>query len=437
MNQNILNSNKNTVSNILLSFIPISFILGNLVLNINIGLFIIFSLYAYKDEVLKFEFHFFDKILVIFFTYIILIGLYNFFIDFPKNNEILIKSILFLRYFLLFIIIRVLIVSNNINFHLFFLLCSISVIFVSLDLIFQYHFGKDIFGIEGSGRRLGGPFGDELVAGSFLQRFSFFLFFFFLSLQLIKRITKKSSIFLFLILSSIIIFGLVMAGNRVPLLMFLIISILIFIFNSQNRIYFFFIILTTVGIFTIMYNSNLETRYHYGHFKNKVSYLLNTFTDKHLVKENDLEKAKTSDEKYYVIKLKDKNYRITSSYVLQFYSGYETWKQNKIFGGGLKSFKINCPKVLRNCSTHPHNYYLEILSDLGIIGFVLICFIGVYIIYKSFLVKNRILTPFIYLFLIEIFPFKTTGSFFTTSNSTYIFLILAVIAGYSLNKKFI
>ena len=71
--------------------------------------------------------------------------------------------------------------------------------------------------------------------------------------------------------------------------------------------------------------------------------------------------------KYYVIKLKDKNYRITSSYVLQFYSGYETWKQNKIFGGGLKSFKINCPKVLRNCSTHPHNYYLEILSDLGII----------------------------------------------------------------------
>ena len=98
-----------------------------------------------------------------------------------------------------------------------------------------------------------------------------------------------------------------MAGNRVPLLMFLIISILIFIFNSQNRIYFFFIILTTVGIFTIMYNSNLETRYHYGHFKNKVSYLLNTFTDKHLVKENDLEKAKTSDEKYYVIKLKDKN----------------------------------------------------------------------------------------------------------------------------------
>ena len=122
---------------------------------------------------------------------------------------------------------------------------------------------------------------------------------------------------------------------------------------------------------------------------------------------------------------------------MQFYSGYETWKQNKIFGGGLKSFKINCPKVLRNCSTHPHNYYLEILSDLGIIGLVLICFIGVYIIYKSFLVKNRILTPFIYLFLIEIFPFKTTGSFFTTSNSTYIFLILAVIAGYTLNKKFI
>ena len=45
----------------------------------------------------------------------------------------------------------------------------------------------------------------------------------------------------------------------------------------------------------------------------------------------------------------------------------------------------------------------------------------------SVLKNNHIITPFIFLFLIEIFPIKSTGSFFTTSNATFIFLIIAVI----------
>ena len=40
---------------------------------------------------------------------------------------------------------------------------------------YSVHFGKDIFGFESSGRRMSGPFGDEL-AGGFIQRFFFCTF---------------------------------------------------------------------------------------------------------------------------------------------------------------------------------------------------------------------------------------------------------------------
>ena len=55
------------------------------------------------------------------------------------------------------------------------------------------------------------------------------------------------------------------------------------------------------------------------------------------------------------------------TYLKEFYSFYNTWLLNKYIGGGIKSFRYNC--VTFNCSSHPHNYYLEILSELGLIGF--------------------------------------------------------------------
>ena len=40
--------------------------------------------------------------------------------------------------------------------------------------------------------------------------------------------------------------------------------------------------------------------------------------------------------------------------------------------------------------------------------------------------KNDIIIPFMFLLFLEIFPIRTTGSFFTTGNATYIFLIMAI-----------
>ena len=74
------------------------------------------------------------------------------------------------------------------------------------------------------------------------------------------------------------------------------------------------------------------------------------------------------------------------------------------------------------------------------IGFsilIYIVFVALYMtLYKKYFSKislqnNNIIIPFIFLFFIEMFPIKSTGSFFTTGNSTYLFLILGVLVGLS------
>ena len=98
---------------------------------------------------------------------------------------------------------------------------------------------------------------------------------------------------------------------------------------------------------------------------------------------------------------------------------------------------------------HPHNYYLEILTEVGIIGFTLIIIIFFKVLHLSFFKKylmktrlndNKTIIPFIFLFIAEIFPIKSTGSFFTTGNTTYLFLILGILIAlvrknYSIENK--
>ena len=50
---------------------------------------------------------------------------------------------------------------------------SAAIMLISIALIN----GKDIFGFEGKGRKLSGAFGDEFIAGGFIQRFFVYDFF--------------------------------------------------------------------------------------------------------------------------------------------------------------------------------------------------------------------------------------------------------------------
>ena len=62
------------------------------------------------------------------------------------------------------------------------------------------------------------------------------------------------------------------------------------------------------------------------------------------------------------------------------------FKEKPIFGHGPKMFRYYCSKdenfVAPNaCTTHPHNFYAQMLAELELIGFITLIGIFLFIIY--------------------------------------------------------
>ena len=425
---------KNSYFNLLLSLMPLSFIAGNMIININTILIILSTLILFRGDIFKSKFFLIDKIIFIFFGFVIFTALFN---DVFYLNKLswgtayatTLRSFLFLKYLLLYISIKFLIEKDYINFKLFFISCSLASLFVCFDIIYQFSFGKDIFGyvaIPGF-RKLGGPFGDELIAGGYIQRFSIFSFF--LIPLFYKDFSPKILKFLIPILLIIILISLILSGNRMPLLLFILLVSLIVIFNKQTRKYFISFASILLIIFSLAFTFNQKVKNNFNSFYGQISNMAKILINKDF----------------------DNN---SSQYLKEFASFYDTWLLNKYIGGGIKSFRYYChvrPNIDKNskfvCNMHPHNYYLEILTETGLIGFFIISIIFILILYKTFYKKyfdsnssltyNNISVPFIFLFFVEIFPLKSTGSFFTTGNATYIFLIMAILVGFAYKEKFI
>ncbi len=414
--------------NLLIAFIPLAYIAGNLLLNINILLIIIFSLGFYRLKIFHIQFSSIDKLILVFFFYIILNGIVNSNLHDDNSSTILAKSFGYLRFLILYLILKFLITENKINYKLIFISFGSASLFVVVDVTIQYFFGKDIFGytIEPNQRRLGGPFGDKLSAGSFIQRFYIFTLYFLILFSKLKESSRLNTVIIFLM--GLFLLGVLLAGNRVPLVMFFLSIILFFILEKVFRKKSLLIFVIFLIIISIPLGMHKKTFYHYAGFVVKsvetTSYIIKRFNY------------------FYSEKL---DY-IPNSYAKEFETGILTWQQNKFFGGGIKSFYFNCKKIKNsimdkyggtNCNSHPHNYYLHISTELGLIGLFLTISIFSLIIVKSLkmilISKNlhleKTLIPFFIVFIAEIFPLKTSGSFFTSANSTFLFIIIAFIVG--------
>ena len=239
---------------------------------------------------------------------------------------------------------------------------------------------------------------------------------------------KKLLLFLF----AITLFGVLASGNRMPLLFTIFALSLIFIYERKLRKLIGVASIIFLLIFSFLLKTNDLTYNHFNAFKKKSFEFISYFHESLTTSENVLPK---------------------NVYVKEFVSGILTWEQNKVFGGGVKSFFLNCSsiekdiktKYIGSCNTHPHNYYLEIATSLGIIGLFLSIVIFSIILIKSITftlnsnvvsdIKN-IFVPFFIVFVSEIFPLKTTGSFFTSQTGNFLFIILAFVVGLmELNKS--
>jgi O-antigen ligase len=303
----------------------------------------------------------------------------------------------------------------------------ILIIFVSGDIIYQFFFNKDIFGfkpgmcpnrllLEGC-QRFSGVFGDELIAGGYLSQIGMlFLILFYFFNQKKKNLILNKKIIYFLGIYSVII----ITGERNAVLITTLTLLFIFFFKKKLKFVFLFITLLIVLIFSLgVFSKGVEERF-----------------IKPIKSLNNLDTANIYEK------------LVNNPWGHHYEASIELFLEKPIFGHGPKSFRMVCQntkiqKKLKEqksqyqaCATNPHNYLLEFLSENGIVGgvfFLGLIFIIIYQILgmiKKNSSENLVAIAIGSLMLAIMFPFKPSGSFFSTTNSTMLFYIFGFYLHY-------
>lgn len=383
-------------------FFPLFIILGNGFINLSLIIITLSCIILF----IKKKIYLFSKteniLIGVFFLYVSLNSLFNF-----TNIENFLKSLGLFRY--IFFSVVIVYTLNNISLNqfkkikFFYLLV---IIFVTFDVIFQYLTGSDIFGFKpgmcenGNCLRFQGPFGDELIAGSFLAYFGLIAILFFF--------TKWKLNLLFLTLGIVI----VLTGDRSPFISFLIFLFIYILISDQKIFNKFLLIFFSILIFFLVINILSSSKARYFKFSQEILTIEGSKTKNDFNLKNVYENIKKSPW--------GKHYQVAWAMFLD----------KPISGHGYNSFPIKCKKFeeitntnygnFRGCSSHPHNALLEILAEQGLIGFVILSTLIFYILRKLFFIKFKnidLRLKFILsgvLFLTFYFPLKPTGSLFST-----------------------
>ena len=391
MIQRFIASSKNKLFiDFFIYLIPFAIIAGQAPLNIiSFTVSIIFIILIFKDK----KYYQFKKYFIYLFFLIIFFSINIFYSTQPYLSLLSVLGVI--RYYIMFL--AIIYCFNNINnFRINFTrILFFSILFVTFDSYFQYFFHEDIFGYPAINNRLTGPFGNEQVVGAYITKLIFLSF----SFLIIKKIDVRY-IFLF----AIFIFVLVVLSNeRSASIMFLSSLILFFIFSSVRPLFKISSILIIVIFLFLIFNNN------------------NVFKDRFI---NEPIKS-----------YKDNHHKA------HFLTALEIFKKNKIIGNGIKTFRFECKKskyeninsiyYKNRCTTHPHNFYLEVLSETGILGIMILLILNLYIFFqllKNFCNKKEqrkeILLIFCSFFIL-FWPLQTTGSFFSSWNGVFFWIFFA------------
>ena len=411
--------------NYLILLLPLGFITGPLILEIL--LFLITALFFFEVKK-KFFFelikNFFFKIFFCFSIYLILS-----FLIFSRYNIGYTYSLFFIRYGFYFLAI-VYFISKNLELKKLLLITFLIInLLVAIDAITQFIFGSNILGFKIQDTlRISGVFGKELILGSYLTKTSIFLFtvIFFFEKNYFLKFTALSLI----VINFILIF---LSGERSALFLFIIYCFLLFlILDVKIKYKFIFssliILLTSITlitnqnvykrifeqtIFDLMGPNNLTKN-----FYNSDQLIIKNYDfDDCVIKKNLENKECFYKKKFYFFSATHQNYFVTS---------FNIFKNHILFGSGPKTYRVLCKneKYFVNrwsCSSHPHNYYFQLLAETGIIGLSILIIAYLSIIIKIIKIrfdknlnanyKNYYLVLLGGLF-INFFPIVPTGNFF-------------------------
>jgi len=421
--------------NILIYLLPISFILGNYVVNLNLLLIIFFGLLIYQNKLFEIRETKEFIILLLFFATI----LASTFIEyvFGEQKSDLIKSVLFLRFFIFILVVKCHLQFQNFNYIIFLKVCFFVTLIISLDVILQYLTGSNILGYESFGVHNSSFFRSELIAGGYIQKFGIFGL---LLISILFQSQKKFKVFFFIIYPALLVVAIIFSGNRMPLIMFLFSFFpIIFFQNKRKKILisalFFLIVLSSVIIKNVdILNKRFEN------FRAAINVSQMIYEIKNDYNELSIYKGQVF---HYTPTVKNKNYtqhNFITGHFQYYVTSSKLFLSDPIIGRGLKSFRNTCKEIWHHpntvCGNHPHHFYLEIMNDTGILGFGLIIIFISYLVLNNFLIykwsdqKIRFLScAVVTLLLVEFFPFRSQGSFFSTSNATFFFFIVAISWG--------
>lgn len=418
--------NKINTLNLIISLIPLSLIIGNSVTNLNIILVCILGYYIYGNEIFNIINQTYKKIIFLFFVLIIISTFFNNFTNLKLDDlygKNLLKSVVFLRYLFFFLVINKCLEKKHFNYKLFFISSVFFSTILAIDIIFQVIFKKDLIGNPIYLNRPSGFFGEENIAGGYLQKFSLFAVF----MIYLKYHKNKTYFFLTIIFFFTVI---ILTNNRMPLILF-IFSIIFYLIIEKKIKEILLFLLTCSVIFITLLKYPLSERFN---IQSKLFY------------KNTIDILRISPTLFYKNSYHEELRGTDKSYLLHFNTGVQTWKKNKIFGNGLKSFRLNCKyEKYYTCNNHPHNYFIQLMMDVGLIGLFLI-YTFVILISRNFIIyylslskkpfERKIVAPIFLIIFIEFFPVRSSGDFFSTNNAVVIFLFLALLLNIKNLKKF-
>ena len=400
-------------------FFFIALIIGNATVNLSILFFSILVLRNLKKISINSE--------------ILILALFFFTITFSsiiKNHDF--SDLSLLRFFLISLFSYIYFNEISLEIKKIFNFLILIIFFVSIDIILIEFANTNIFfqtNYTLSTDKTIGLFGTEQISGSYLSKILILIvgYLFFQKKQIKLKIANI--VYGLIVLAGII--SIIITDERRAILEIIVALIILnLIFFNKKKFFLSFLILVIMGAF-IFVNPNLKEKIIY---KSLSQLGLNqNFTDS----------EKTLRSFQFGI-LYEKNSITSNQYYAMYKTSYNIWLDNKIFGGGNKSYRKLCnnPKFQYDdyyskirCNTHPHSIYLQVLAEFGIVGLTLFMFLISLIIVKSFLyMNNSIILSSLVLLLCLLVPLPS-GNIFSTWIGSIFWLNFGILLNASKSKN--
>ena len=331
-------------------------------------------------------------------------------------TESLAYSIFFIRWPIFAMALAYWILNDTKSFKRFLLSMTFVLLFIIFDTWWQLFFSQDIFGFEKySPSRLTGPFEGNPHVGVWISKLILLLPLFLIFCDKYKLESKQNSLtYLFFIFSTLLFLSVFISGERMALLM------------SFASIFILFI--------GMLFDKIIK-------LKKAIALLLLSFF-LILVFAHSL--PDITNRAFFSMIEKILNWR-SSDYGLIWKSAYEVWIQSPFFGAGLHKYREACENLATqyiNCS-HAHNILFQLLSETGIIGFVLfylmVIFLAISALRIHFTKKLWLNFTIVLSIIFSCFlPIQSGTSFFANKYGAIIWLLIGVMLATNrlfINKK--